>query len=128
VAPASAVSITSAGSTGGLAPEHEAAPPVVWAHEAAAELEESGARAEEQLAELAAAVGPLRRVLAAIAARWVATRAFERLGYARASDCSRERAGLSARKIQELARVHRALASLPALERALVSNVLPWCA
>jgi hypothetical protein len=85
-----------------------------------------GACAEERLAQLAAAVGPLRRALAAIAARWVATRAFERLGYARASDCARERVGLSARQLQELARAHRAFASLPALERALVTNALPW--
>lgn len=86
----------------------------------------TGVPVREQLEGLAASVGPLRRVLAAIAARWVTTRAFERLGYARASDCARERAGLSARQVQELARVDRAFASLPALERALVSNSLPW--
>jgi hypothetical protein len=82
--------------------------------------------AETQLAELAASVGPLRRVLASIAERLVTTRAHEQLCYARLSDYARERPGLSARQLQDLARVHRALACLPALERALVSNQLPW--
>ena len=81
---------------------------------------------EERLAQLAAAVGPLRRVLAAIAARLVATRAWERLCYARLADYARERPGVSARQIQELARVDNALAGLPALEQALVANVLSW--
>jgi hypothetical protein len=84
------------------------------------------APAEEQLAQLAAAVGPLRRVLAALAARLVDTRAYERLCYARLGDYARERPGLSARQIQELARVGRALAGLPRLERALLANALPW--
>ena len=83
-------------------------------------------RAEDELRRLAAAVGPLRRVLAAIAERLIATRAFERLCYARLGDYARERPGVSARQLQELARVHRALAELPALERALVENDLPW--
>jgi len=39
---------------------------------------------------------------------------------------ARERPGLSARQIQELARVHGALGKLPALEGALVSNDLSW--
>jgi hypothetical protein len=82
--------------------------------------------AEDRLARLAGAVGPLRRVLAAIAERLVATEAYARLGYARPGDYARERAGLSARQLQELARVDRALAGLPALERALVANELPW--
>jgi len=82
--------------------------------------------AEERLARLAAAVGPLRRVLAAIAARLVATRAYERLCYARLGDYAREQPGISARQLQELARVHAALERLPALEHALVANALPW--
>jgi hypothetical protein len=82
--------------------------------------------AESQLAALAAAVGPLRRILAAIAARLLATRAYERLCYARLGDYARERVGLSARQLQDLARVHGALAGLPRLERALVANELPW--
>jgi hypothetical protein len=64
--------------------------------------------------------------MAAIAERFVSTRAHERLCYARLSDYARERPGLSARQLQELARVHRALAALPALERALLANQLPW--
>jgi hypothetical protein len=82
--------------------------------------------AERELAQLAASVGPLRRVLAAIAARLVATKAWQRLCYARLSDYARERPGISARQLQELARVHRVLAGLPALERALLANALPW--
>jgi hypothetical protein len=81
---------------------------------------------EDELAQLAASVGPLRRVLAAIAARLVDTKGWQRLCYARLSDYARERPGLSARQLQELARVHRALAALPALEQALVANALPW--
>jgi hypothetical protein len=83
-------------------------------------------QAEARLARLAASAGPLRRVLAAIAARLVATRAHERLCYARLADYARERPGVSARQLHELARVHRALAGLPALEHALVANDLPW--
>jgi len=82
--------------------------------------------AEARLAQLAAAVGPLRRVMAAVAEHLIACRAHERLCYARLSDYARERPGLSARQLHELARVHRALAGLPALERALVANRLPW--
>jgi hypothetical protein len=82
--------------------------------------------AETRLARLAAAVGPLRRVLAALAGRLVTTRAWERLCYARLGDYARERVGQSARQLQELARVHRALTGLPRLERALLSNELPW--
>jgi hypothetical protein len=47
-------------------------------------------------------------------------RAYERLCYARLADYARERPGVSARQLQELARVHHALAGLPALEHALV--------
>ena len=101
-------------------------PPVPWPRAAGAGNADTTEPAEAQLARLAAAVGPLRRVLAAIAAQLTATRAFERLGYARLSDYARERPGLSARQLQELARVHRAFAELPVLERALVANALPW--
>lgn len=87
---------------------------------------DSDERVEVRLARLSGAVGPLRRVLAAIAERLIATKAHERLCYARLGDYARERPGLSARQLQELARVHRALARLPALERALLSNQLPW--
>jgi hypothetical protein len=65
-------------------------------------------------------------VLAAIAARLIASRAHERLCYARLGDYARERPGVSARQLQDLARVHHALARLPELERALLGNTLPW--
>ena len=81
---------------------------------------------EQELSALAASVGPLRRVLAAIAARLLATKAHERLCYARLGDYARERVGLSARQLQDLARVHGALAGLPHLERAFGANELPW--
>jgi hypothetical protein len=101
-------------------------PVLLLAWDAGAASDDAAESSEERLAGLAAAVGPLRRALAAIAERLIATRAHERLGYARLGDYARERAGLSARQLQELARVHRALAGLPALERALVANQLPW--
>ncbi|MDJ0848580.1 MAG: hypothetical protein QNK04_09400 [Myxococcota bacterium] len=81
---------------------------------------------ELQLASLARATGTLRRVQAAIAARLVETKAHDRLCYARLGDYARERAGVSGRQLQELARVHRALEELPALERALCTDALPW--
>ena len=52
--------------------------------------------AEAGLAELARAGGPLRRAVAAVAARMVAGRGWERLGYARPGDIARERLRLSA--------------------------------
>ncbi len=63
--------------------------------------------AEDRLAELARAGGPLRRGMAALAALLVECKAWERLGYARLSDYARERLGRSARQLQELARVGR---------------------
>jgi len=79
-----------------------------------------------ELARLAAAVGPLRRVMAAVAARRLGARGHEPLCFARVGDYARERPGVSRRQIQELARVHRALAELPLLEAALLANLLPW--
>ena len=81
---------------------------------------------EARLAQLTAASGPLRRTLAAVCSRLLDTQAFERLCYARLRDYARERAGVSARQLQDLAHAHRAFATLPALERALVANELPW--
>lgn len=81
---------------------------------------------EEQLAALARSGGALRRALAALAARLVAGRAYEPLGYARLGDYARERLGLSARMLQELARVDASLAALPGLETALAVGRLPW--
>jgi hypothetical protein len=75
---------------------------------------------------LAGAFGPLRRALAPIAQRLIDSRAPARVCYSRLSDYARERPGISARQLQELARVHLALLALPALERALIDNELPW--
>jgi hypothetical protein len=96
--------------------------------------------AEVRLAALARSGGPLRRVLSALAARLVdgpgpkrrgsgersAEKGWERLGYARLADYARERLGVSARALQELARVGRRLGALPRLEAALVAGELPW--
>ncbi len=81
---------------------------------------------EGRLRELARAGAPLRRVVAALAGRVVAKKSWQRLGYARLGDYARERLGLSARSLQEFARVDAALAELPGLEAALVSGRLPW--
>jgi len=56
----------------------------------------------------------------------VAARAWERLGFARLGDYAGERAGMSARQLQELAAVDRALARLPALEAAFLAGRLSW--
>ncbi len=81
---------------------------------------------ERRCAGLARAGGPLRRALSALAGRFQAVRGWERLGYARAGDYTRERLGLSARELSDLARVDTALRLLPRLEAALVSGALPW--
>jgi hypothetical protein len=99
-------------------------PHLLWDDDAASP--DSTEEIEDRLARLAGAVGALRRSLAAVAERLIASRAHERLCYARLADYARERLGLSGRQLQELARVHRALAGLPALERALLANELPW--
>jgi hypothetical protein len=75
---------------------------------------------------LARSGAPLRRALAAIAGRLVATRAWERLGSARLRDYARERAGVSERQIQELAHVDEALKGLPRIEAAFLAGALSW--
>jgi hypothetical protein len=79
-----------------------------------------------RLVALAQAGAPLRRSLAAIAGRVVATRAWERLGFARLSDYARERVGLSARQIHDLAHVDAALAKLPRIEGSFAAGALTW--
>ena len=81
---------------------------------------------DAQLVALLRSQAPLRRALAAIAGRLVATRAWERLGFARSADYAAERAGCSARQLQELAHVDAALAALPQIDAALASGGLPW--
>jgi len=83
---------------------------------------------EHELARLVRAGAPTRRTLCALAARAVEIRSASRLGFARTSDQARERHGVSARSLQELARVHRALAESPALEAAFQSGSLGWTA
>lgn len=80
----------------------------------------------EQLESQVRSSGPLRRALAALAGRFVALEGWERLGYVRLGDYAVERLGLSAREIEDLARVDRALADLPRVEAALVSGRISW--
>jgi hypothetical protein len=82
--------------------------------------------AEARLAELARSGAPLRRVLAALAGRLVATSAWDRLGYVRLRDYARERLGLSARQVQDLAHVDRELQRLPRIEAAFVAGRVTW--
>jgi hypothetical protein len=93
----------------------------------------SGAPAHEpcadpdaQLVALLRSQAPLRSALAAIAGRLFVTRAWERLGFARSADYAAERAGCSARQLQELAHVDAALAALPQIDAALACGQLPW--
>src|SRR5438477_267142 len=55
-----------------------------------------------------------RRVLGRLARTFLAGRYHHRLGFARLSDYTRERLGLSARQVQDLARVAEGLAAAPA--------------
>jgi len=81
---------------------------------------------DERLASLSRARAPLRRALAALAGCLVAGRGWERLGYARLRDYATERLGCSARSLQDLAYVDRALTELPQLERACAGGALDW--
>ncbi len=82
--------------------------------------------ADLRLAACVRAQAPLRRVLARIAGRLVAKKAWEPLGFARLSDWARERAGLSARSVYDLAHVDAALARLPRAEAAFVAGEITW--
>ena len=81
---------------------------------------------ETRLEELARAGAPLRRALAVLAGRLVATHAWDRLGYVRLRDYAVERIGLSARQVQDLAHVDRALRGLPRIDPAFVAGELTW--
>src|SRR5206468_3515698 len=61
-----------------------------------------------------------RRVLGRLARTFLAGRYHNRLGFARLGDWTRERLGLSARQVQDLARVAERLESLPATAAAEV--------
>ena len=84
------------------------------------------AELDRRLVALCRERGPLRAVLARIAARLVSLSAWERIGYARLSDYAVERLGLSARSVQSLAQVGLRLRELPRLQDALVSGALGW--
>jgi hypothetical protein len=81
---------------------------------------------DARLTELARNGAPLRRALARIAGVFVERRAWELLGFARLADYARERPGLSARELYDLAHVDAALAKLPAIGAALASGRLGW--
>jgi len=83
---------------------------------------------ERELVRRVRAGAPTRRVLCALAARAIDIRSAARLGFARTRDQARERHGISARSLQELARVHRVLAQAPALDAAFQAGRLGWTA
>ncbi len=65
-------------------------------------------RAEDRLAQLTAAGGPLRRALEPMCARLLDMQAMARLCYAGLRDDARERAWVAARQLQDLAHAHQA--------------------
>src|SRR6266436_8322832 len=67
-----------------------------------------------------------RRVLGRLARTFLAGRYHHRLGFARLGDYTRERLSLSAREVQELARVAERLESLPAIAAAFAAGDLSW--
>src|SRR5204863_5222396 len=67
-----------------------------------------------------------RRVLGRLARTFLAGRYHQRLGFARLGDYTRERLSLSARQVQELARVAERLESLPAIAAAFAAGDLSW--
>jgi hypothetical protein len=83
---------------------------------------------EAELERLVRAAAPTRRVLCALAARAVEVRSWSRLGFARAGDQMRERQGISARSLQELARLHRFLAEAPGVDAAFQAGRIGWTA
>jgi len=98
-------------------------------------LEERGVRAAgaaepadvvTRLVGLARAEAPLRRAMSAIAERLVASSAWERLGFARPRDYAVERAGISSRRLQELAHMDRGFRALPEIEAAYLSGRITW--
>jgi hypothetical protein len=81
---------------------------------------------DARLVVLSRTAAPLRRALARIASRLVKTQSWAPLGFARPADYARERPGLSARELHDLAHVDAALAALPAIDAALASGRLGW--
>src|SRR5688572_18236405 len=60
----------------------------------------------------------LRRALARVAGRMVATSGWERLGFGRPGDYAVEQVGISGRELRDLAAVDQALGELPLLDVA----------
>jgi hypothetical protein len=81
---------------------------------------------DARLTELVRSGAPLRRALARIAGEVVRRRAWDPLGFVRPADYARERPGLSARELHDLARVDARLLRLPAIDRALATGRLGW--
>jgi hypothetical protein len=101
----------------------------VWARiapESAAPGPDDALDPESRLAALARSGGALRRVVCVLAGRVTATKAWERLGFARPGDYAVEALGLAPRTLQEWARVDGALSELPRTEAALAEGLLPW--
>ncbi len=78
------------------------------------------------LVEFAGSHGRRRAELAHAASQAVSESIWERLGYARLSDYARERLGLSAREVEDLAHVGERLRELPGLREALAGGSLAW--
>ncbi len=67
-----------------------------------------------------------RRVVGRLAAAFLRLRGYQRLGFARLGDYTRERLGQGAREVQELARVATRLDAMPPLARGFELGVLSW--
>jgi len=107
-----------------LGAEDRAAPPELTGDVSEAALTEG--RVEPGLLGLVRAQAPIRRVLAALAGRFARLQGWEPLGFARLGDYGRERLGLSARTLYDLAHTDRVLGDLPEIDRAFVRGELSW--
>jgi hypothetical protein len=76
--------------------------------------------------DLAPETAAVVTALARLAGELVLRRAWEPLGFVRPADYARERLGLSARELHDLAHVDAALARLSAIDRALTTGRVGW--
>ena len=83
---------------------------------------------DRPLRQLARASGAIDRALALRLAKLRQSRGTLRLGYSSFGDYARERLGMSERVAHDLARLGKALHSLPGLDDALQRGVLTWSA
>ncbi len=81
---------------------------------------------DRRLRALARQEAKCRRVLGWIARELLASQAYQTLGFARLSDYTRERLGLSARELQSLVHVGSALDQLPAIAAAFEAGDVSW--